>query len=85
LPFWVVGEPQAQLAVGACHVAGLGVAQVGGDVRALSIRALICWRVRVVLVAAWRSSASAWSRWASASVIHLPISSGSPPASSAAR
>jgi hypothetical protein len=35
LPFWVVGEPQAELAVGAGHVGRVGVAQVGGDVGAL--------------------------------------------------
>jgi len=39
-----------------------------------SISAWICWRVRVVLLVAWRRSASALRRWVVVSVIHLPIS-----------
>jgi len=39
----------------------------------------ICWWVRVVSVVILRRSASAWSRWALASAIRLPIFSPDSP------
>jgi hypothetical protein len=50
------------------------------------IRASIwCLVMRVLVVVAWRSSASAASRWAFASLIQVVISVRSAPASMAAR